>query len=313
MDWLWWTLGLAFVATLAVYLYMELQAYWTRTAVLKTTAGHRFEAHGWSVDMLRKSGKVRVKARHAHYSQQAHGGQPAMDKSGPLDVTFEALGLRIEANRMVRVLANPKPGQEAQVPIGTYSLTFNGTEEHAALRIDHVPGRVADAFATFSKQVQVWVERLEQQRTAKLEAEAAAKREAEEAAAKREAAKAKNKVATMTPEEQVALWRKNAGFTGSASEIGLDGKGGIEWFVDLDPGGRITLHSNRRTVHTSLRGATITSLGGELEVTVQDADSGGDPVAFQILKGMPPDVRRAWKERLELLRDSLRSVSLPAV
>lgn len=313
LDWLWWTLGLAFVATVAIYLYVELQAYWARTAVLKTPGGHRFQAHGWSVDMLRKTGKVRIKARHAHYSQQAHGDQPAMDKSGSLDVTFEALGLRIETNRMVRVLANPGPGQDAQVPTGSFSIAFNGTEEHAVLRLNHMSARVTDSFASFAKQLQVWVERLEQQRAAQLEAEAAAKREAEEAAAKREAAKAKNKVASMTPEEQVALWRKKAGFSGSSSEIGLDGKGGIEWFVDLDPGGRITLHSNRRTAHTSLRGATITSLGGELEVTVLDAESGGDPVSFQILKGMPPDVRRAWKERLEILRDSLRSVSLPAV
>ena len=297
-----------FVAAVAVYLYAELQAYWTRTAVLKTPSGHRFQAHGWSVDMMRKTGKVRVMARHAHYSQQAHGDQPAMDKSGSLDVTFDALGLRIEASRMVRVVANPKPGQEAQVPTGSYSIAFNGTEEHAALRLDHVPAKVAEPFATFAKQIQLWVERLELQRTAQQEAQAAAKAEAEEAAAKREAAKVKGKVAAMTPDEQVALWRKTAGFTGTSSEIGLDGKGGIDWFVDLDSTGRITLHSSRRTVHTTLRGATITPLGGELEVTVHDGVGGGDTMSFQILKGMPPDVRRAWKERLEILRESLKNL-----
>lgn len=312
MDWLWWSLGLLFVAAVAMYLYAELQAYWTRTAVLKIPSGHRFQAHGWSVDMLRKTGKVRIKARHAHYSQQAHGDQPALDKSGALDVTFDALGLRIEASRMVRAVTNPKPGQEAQVPTGAYSIAFNGTEEHAALRLDHVPAKVAEPFATFAKQIQVWVERLEQQRTAQQEAEAAAQREAEEAAAKREAAKAKGKVASMTPDEQVALWRKKAGFTGSSSEIGLDGKGGIEWFIDLDQAGRITLHSNRKTLHTTLRAATIGSLGGELEIVIPDPDD-GEMHSFKVLKGMPPDVRRAWKERLEILRDSLRSSTLPAV
>lgn len=306
MDWLWWSLGLLFVAAVAVYLYAELQAYWTRTAVLKIPSGHRFQAHGWSVDMLRKTGKVRIKARHAHYSQQAHGDQPAMDKSGSLDVTLDALGLRIEASRMMRAVANPKPGQEAQVPTGSYSIAFNGTEEQAALRLDHVPAKVAEPFATFAKQIQVWVERREQQRAAQQEAEAAAKREAEEAAAKREAVKEKGKAALLTPEEQVARWRKSAGFTGTSSEIGLDGKGGIEWFVDLDATGRITLHSNRRTAHTTLRGAVVTSLGGELEVTVHDVEGSGDTLSFQILKGMPPEVRRAWKERLEILRDSLK-------
>lgn len=303
---MWWGLGTIFVLAVSAYLYVELRAYRMRAAVLKTPGGQRFEAHGFSVDMLKSAGKVRIRARHAHYSQQANDKQPALEKSGALDVSFDALGLRIELLRMVRTIHNPKPGQDATLPTGWHSLALQATEEDAVLRLDHVPSPVADQFVGFAKQIQVWVERLEQQRTVRLEAEEAAKRDADELAAVRAAAKAKGKAVAMPPDEQIAQWRRVAGFTGSSSEVGLDGVGGIEWFIDLDAGGRITLHSGKQTTHTTLKGASITSLGGELEITVLDAEGQPDPHAFRVLKNMPPDVRRAWKERLEILRDSLQ-------
>lgn len=306
MDWMWWSLGAIFVLVVTAYLYAELQAFWMRTSVVKIPGGQRFEAHGFSVDMLRTAGKVRVKARNAHYQQEAHGDQPAMEKSGALDVTFDALGLRIELSRMVRTLTKPKPGQEATRPTGWHSMAFQATEEYAALRLDHVPTKVADQFIGFAKQIQVWIERLEHQRKAREEAEEAAQREAEEAAAAKAALKAKGKAVSMPPEEQIAQWRRVAGFTGNSSEVGLDGKGGIDWFIDLDAAGRITLHSGKQTAHTTLKGATITSLGGELEINVMDADGQPDPHSFKVLRNMPPDVRRAWKERMEILRDSLK-------
>jgi hypothetical protein len=114
---------------------------------------------------------------------------------------------------------------------------------------------------------------------------------------------------TLSPEQQVAQWRKAAGFAGTSSEIGLNEKGGILWYVDLCPTGRITLHSDKRTIHTNLLGASITSLGGELEVGVRDdywSEEEPELRRFRILKGLPPDERRAWKERMEILRDEMR-------
>jgi hypothetical protein len=308
MDWIWWVVGTVFVLLIAAYLFAELQAFRTRTAVTKIPGGQRFEAHDFSVDLLRRAGKVRVKARKAVYEQKEREGQKALEKSGALDVTFDALGLRVELARMVRTLANPKPGQDASQPVGLHSLAFQATEEAAELRLDPIPTKVADEFVTFAKQIQLWVERLEHQRRARLDAEEAARREAEEAAAAKAELKAKGKASAMTPDEQIAQWRRVAGFTGNSSEIGLDGKGGIEWFIDLDPTGRITLHSGKQTAHTTLRGATITSLGGELEINVLDAEGNPDPHSFRVLKNMPPDVRRAWKERLEILRDGFKKM-----
>lgn len=308
MDWILWSVGAIFVLSIAAYLYAELQAFWMRTAVTKIPGGQRFEAHEFSVDMLRRAGKIRVKARKATYHQKAREGQAEMEKQGALDVTFDALGLRIELSRMVRTLSNPKPGQEATEPSGWHSLAFLATEEDAELRLAPLPSKVADEFVTFAKQIQLWVERLEHQRQARLDAEEAAKREAEEAAAAKAALKAKGKANAMSPDEQIAQWRRVAGFTGTTSEVGLDGKGGIEWFIDLDATGRITLHSGKQTAHTTLQGATVTSLGGELEINVLDAEGHPDPHSFRVLKNTPPDVRRAWKERMEILRDSLKKM-----
>ncbi|MDH4451138.1 MAG: hypothetical protein QE265_11205 [Rhodoferax sp.] len=310
IDWLWWCVCAVFVLAVAVYLLAELQAYGLRTAVAKIPGGQRFTARAFSVDMLRSAGKLRVKTRQAHYSQPAQDEQAPIDKTGPLDVTFEAVGLRIDIAPLPRApapahtafWAHAAPWRAGQ----KHSVTFHAAPAQATLRLDNVPTHVAERFWAFAKQVEVWVERTEQQHEEQLRAQAAAQREAEELAASRAAAKAKGKAVSIPPEEQIAQWRRVAGFTGSSSEIGLDSNGQIDWFIDLDPTGRITLHSGKQTAHTTLRGATITSLGGELEINVLDADDHPDPHSFRVLKNMPPDVRRAWKERLEMLRDSLK-------
>ena len=109
MDWIWWSLGAMFVLSIGAYLFAELQAFWMRTSVTKIPGGQRFEAHSFSVDMLRRAGKVRVKARNARYSQQAREGQSAMEKSGALDVTFVQAGSPLAQMLALR-------GQELPIP-----------------------------------------------------------------------------------------------------------------------------------------------------------------------------------------------------
>jgi transposase-like protein len=183
------------------------------------------------------------------------------------------------------------------------------------LGIDNVPAPVAAQFGVFANQLRVWVDKLDQRMAAqqKEDAEAAdaarLKAEAEQAAAEGKPEVPKE---TLSAEAQVNLWRKTAGFTGTSSEIGLGEKGGVDWYVDLDPTGRITLHSDGRTAHTTLAGAEIVSLGGEIEVAVRADDWTEEiPVMnrFRILTARPPDERRAWKERLEILRDELRAAA----
>ena len=317
LSWILWSTGAALALGVPLYLYSEWKRYQLNTTVVRIPAGRRFKAHLFTVDMQRKAKKVRIRSREAHFSQQAreaqpaHDGQPAtreqaaQERSGALDVTFDAPGLRIEFNRMVRTLSNPQPGQEPTIPTGWHSISFIGTEEDATLRLDHVPSAVAEQFLLFAKQIQVWVERLEEDRRLQAEAAEAARIHAEEEEEKQAALKAIGKAVALAPNDQIAQWRRVAGFTGTTTEMGLDSKGAIEWFVDLDPTGRITLHSGKQTAHTTLKGATITSLVGELELNVMDAEGNPDPHTFRILKGHAADVRRAWKERLSILRDSL--------
>jgi hypothetical protein len=92
----------------------------------------------------------------------------------------------------------------------------------------------------------------------------------------------------------------------------LDENGKIAWFIDLDPTGRIILHSDQCTAFASLLGGEIVSLGGELKVTVRGASwTEGNPEtqSFRLFKGRSPDERRAWKERLEILRDEIQADS----
>lgn len=306
MDVFWWVLGATALMGLGVYLHAEWRVYHQRTRVSRNEGGKRFEAHHFLVDIRQAPKRVRVKARHAYYSQDAREGQSALEKTGALDVTFDVQGLRIESLPMPLALPPGRAGQEER-PSGLHSLVFHATQEAAVLRVDHVPEKVNQEFMAFAQQIQRWAERIEQQQQAKLEAQEAARRHAEEAEAARAAAKALAKSRALSPDEQIAQWRRVAGFTGTTSEIGLDTKGHIEWFIDIDPLGRITLHAGKQTAHTTLQGATIASLGGELEINVLDEDGHPDPHTFRILKGSPPDVRRAWKERLEQLRDKLRN------
>jgi hypothetical protein len=109
---------------------------------------------------------------------------------------------------------------------------------------------------------------------------------------------------------QIEKWRAAAGFKGTSTEVSFDARGRITWLIDLDPTGRVILHAGNRTFHGSLKGATVTGIGSEMEVAVRDDYwSEDDPrlVAFRVLGGTTPENRRAWKERLELLVQSLGS------
>ena len=178
-----------------------------------------------------------------------------------------------------------QPGEEPR-PTGLCRVEFRASDEtlfalqdtpggeRYLLRLDNVPGPVATDFQRFAGQIRLWVEKQEhnaaqqmQIRQQRAEAAAAAQARAEERARK---AAALPEVKNLDPESQIAYWRQLAGYSGT-SEVGLtqDGKG-IEWFIDLDPRGRLTLHADRRTVYTTLLGASVNSSGGELELHVRD-------------------------------------------
>jgi hypothetical protein len=321
-DHWWWIAGLltpVVVAILGFFAYVESQARLLKTRSGPIPGGLRFEAHGWSVEVLRAAQQVQVQTRQGLYTRVPLSGGAGQEQQGSLTATLAAPGLQIEVARAVQAESGQPPP-----PKGTCSVVFRASDEAAfaaaekaggerhVLRLEGIPEPVAANFHQFAGQIRVWVEKLDhnlalqmQLRQQRAEAEAAA--QARAAARAQKAAEPPPQ--DLEPQAQIAHWRKVAGFSGT-SEVGYADDGKIDWFIDLDPRGRITLHADRRTIHTTLLGATISTLAGELEVGVRDeywSDKEPELKSFRIFKGAHSDVRRAWKERLEILCDKLRS------
>jgi len=321
-PWL-WIAGLLTPVVLAVlgfYAYVEYQARVLKTRAGPIPGGLRFEAHGWSVEVQRAAQQLQVQTRQGHYTRESLAGGSPQEQQGPLSATLPAVGLQIEVTRNMHT----RPGLPPQ-PTGLCSVVFRASDESAfaaaekpggerhLLRLEQVPEPVAANFHQFAGQIRMWVDKLDRNlaqqvllRQQRLEAEAAAQARA---AARAKKAAEQPVVQDLEPAAQIAHWRQVAGFSGT-SEVGYAENGKIEWFIDLDPRGRITLHADRRTIHTTLLGATVASLAGELEVGVRDdywSEAEPELKSFRLFKGAHSDVRRAWKERLEILCDKLRS------
>jgi transposase-like protein len=307
-----WLLSFAVVVILAWFGWVEYHAHLLKTQVTQTGGVLRFDAHGWSISVNRAEQQLAVQARYGHLNQQPLAGGQAQVQQGAIAATLPAAGLRID------VLAGATSGTRVVALQASDAMAFAAQGKaggaQSVLRIDNVPAPVAAQFGAFANQLRVWVDKLEQRMAAQLQADASAA----EAQQKADAAEAGVEPVPEVPKEmlsaevQVALWTKAAGFTGTFSEIGLSDNGGVDWYVDLGPTGRITLHSNGRTAHTTLAGAEIASVGGEIEVAVRADDwTVEEPVMrrFRVLTGRPPDERRAWKERMEILRDELRNAA----
>lgn len=323
---LWWTLGGVMAVGACIYLVMEYQAYLLRTKVVNVPGGLRFVAQSFAVEVRHTAKEVMVVAKDARYMRQALPDGDEQVETGALTVTLAAAGLRIEVARI-----SVKDGEDGKaMATGLSRIVFAASDErlrqtqgkiasgHSELRLPKVPDTIASDFQQFANGVRVWIDKIE----AKLAAEVAAQRKREEEAAAAAAAAAKAAAQpvedTSVPlseeeraaraEAQLEKWRAEAGFKGTSTEKSVDARGRIAWLIDMDATGRVILHSGDRTFHGSLKGATITGLGGEVELSVRDDFwSEDDPhlVTFRILNGATPEIRRAWKERLDLLVQSL--------
>jgi hypothetical protein len=322
-DYSWWITVLLTPAALGIigfFAYVEYQARQIKTRVERISGGLRFVARGWSVEMQRGPQRVVVRAQHGQHRRAALDSGVERQYEGAIQQALPAPGLRIRLEPDMR----PGVGDAPAVPTGLLVPVFEasdatplgppkeGGEQHV-VRLAPVPAVVAASFNQFAGQVRIWVDKLD--RNVEMQVDQEAQRlEAEAAIAARAEAKAKKdaelaKAAPVDPETQIALWRKEAGFSGT-SETGLSEDGRLEWFIDLDPRGRVILHSDKRTLYTTLLGARIETLGAELEVGVRDqfwTEAEADLQVFRLFKGAHSDVRRAWKERLEILTDKLRS------
>ena len=315
-------LGLSFFATLVALglLFFELHLRAKRTRVLQLPGGLRFEAQKFSVLFQRGEKAVQVHCARGVLTPAGAAASQAPTKAGRVECKFAALGFRAEVRDSVRTVA----GQATPVRTGFSEISLRGADGQV-LCIQQVNPAVAADFVAFFRQVRNWIDKLEQrlerERVARLRSEAAA------AQAQQEAELLERLLGPQPPEQaleqepsaaaleavtaaQLALWRQSAGFQGQHCRWQADARGVVVWLVDLADDGRITLHADKHTIHSTLHGASISSTGGGLQIGVRDAwwtEQEPELRLFKVLQ-LGPDERRAWKERLERIRKDL---SLP--
>ena len=281
-----------------------------RSKVVQNASGLRFESHQFSVQVQRAKKQIHVETPRGFLDANGAGKPVLARQASGVQRTFEAIGFRTDVR--------------SSTPMETaiFDVEMTGGDG-TLLKVVKVPQPVAANFEIFARQIHNWIEKLE--RRAERERIERLRNEQEAAQAARHAemmaqllpngpskealsAETLNAVANA----QIANWRASAGFEGEHSQWLSDANGMVVWFVDLCADGRITLHAERRTIHSTLRGATVTSLGGELELGVRDAywsEDNPELRHFKILRGLSSDERRAWKERLELTRDNANGAS----
>ena len=319
-------LGALVVIGGCVFMLMELRSRTLRTRVIDVPGTLRFEAHTFSVDVKVSTKQVQLHVNKGRLTRHPLQGGADEVQEGPLDATLPATGL---TTVVAPAEKTPRNGQDKRPTAGLYSVTIRASDAmintmqkrpggfEYVVDIAPVPASVAKSFEAFSNRIQIWADKLErrlkadlaertqkEEDTARLEQEA--KRRAEDDA--EQAAQSALESSQELANEQVARWRKAAGFRGTHSEVSIDATGRVHWFVDLTDDGRITLHANKRTIHTTLLGASFLPEKLDLEILVRDDYwSAEDPTlkSFRVFDGLPPDGRRLWKDRLEAARNKL--------
>lgn len=302
---------------------MQQNAKLLATRTEEFAGGLRFEAHAFSVEMHQAAKCIKVSA------QPGTMKVTTLQEGGAEHHHADVADLRLPADGLgVAVVRTPVASNQrtAAQPKNTFDIVFNATgvfgagpeandpASTAVVRLQGLPEPVAKSFQAFASRLTIWADKVTkfaaQDKAQALQAAQDAAAAALEAQAKAEveaaqAASAEEVTGSLDLAGQIAKWRKTAGFSGQYSEVSTHNKGGINWFIDLDPDGRITLHSNKRTVFTTLHGATITALPKAIEIGVRDEFwSKEDPLlVFQVLQGSPPTERRQWEEWLEAARN----------
>ena len=302
------------------YLYAQYQASLMRTSIHSVPGGLCFTARDFSVEAQHGAKQLLITTQKGIYTSSPLAGGEEVTQLGPLTVTFAAVGLQIE----VRQILQEQEKSDVTLATGYSRIVFQASDklrqiagentpnERSSLVLNSVPDQIAVVFQQFSNGLAVWVAKIEKQ----LVADMLVQRQREEAAAQEEADAAAAAAALLVPpapddplatfsaevRAQITQWRSTAGFAGSLTDVGLDTQGKVAWFVDLDPTGQIILHGGKRSFHGSLKGAKVTLLKDDLEVSVRDdfwSVDNPQRAVFRVGKGLSMEKRIDWKAQLE--------------
>lgn len=314
--------GALLVIAVCVFMLVELRARTLRTRVIDVPGTLRFEAHTFSLEVKVTAKQIEVHVNEGILTRHPLAGGPDDVKHGLLNVTLPAPGLTISVKP-----SQPAPldGQDRPRATGLYSITLQATDalingakklpggHETALEITKIPEPVAKRFEVFSNRVQIWADKMERRLQADVDEltrkeEDAARKEQEATTIAQSAAEAGAQTGLELANDQVERWRQAAGFRGVYSEVSIAANGRVRWFIDLTDDGRITVHANNRTIHTSLLGASFLPDKLDLQILVRDdywTEEDRAMTSFRLFEGLPPDDRRVWKERLETARNKL--------
>ena len=312
-----------------LYAYMEYQVRMLRTEAIKLPGGLRFASRFFNVETRQGSQDIQVTAPRGRVLQGPVTTEFSAVAEGAVSVVLPAVGFMCKVTNTVNAAGSPtslcrvKLTSPDETQLKSLGLPVTPI---TTVVIDDVPVPVARNFQAIFRQVSLWIERVEQRvkveaaLTEKRRQHAAAAAAFAEATAKDEAERASQPQEDLNvplsederkarAEKQLEVWRAAAGFRGTSSELSIDPRGKVIWFVEVDNKGMVLLHSNKRTFHGSLLGAKITSMTGELEIGVRDAFwTEEDPrlSTFNLFSGSKAETRLAWKERLEILIRTMR-------
>ncbi len=307
------------VIAVCVFMLFELRARTLRTRVVDVQGTLRFEAHTFSIEVKQTAKQILVHVNAGHLTRRPLLGGSDEVQQGPLDVTLPAPGLTIAVKPPE---TTPREGQDRPRATGLYSITVRASDGlinaaqnlpggyETTLEISNIPEPVAKSLGNFSNRLQIWADKMEHRLKAEL-----AQKEEDSARIEKEATLLAQSAAAAGPQngqelanDQVARWRKVAGFRGAHSEVSIAANGKVHWFIDLAEDGRVTIHTNNRTIHTSLLGASFLPDKLDLQILVRDdywTEEDRVMTGFRLFDGLPPDDRRVWKDRLETARNKL--------
>ncbi|WP_210543444.1 hypothetical protein [Rhodoferax sp. PAMC 29310] len=311
--------GALVVIAVCVFMLFELRARTLRTRVVDVQGTLRFEAHTFSIEVKQTAKQILVHVNAGHLTRRPLLGGSDEVQQGPLDVTLPAPGLTIAVKPPE---TTPREGQDRPRATGLYSITVRASDGlinaaqnlpggyETTLEISNIPEPVAKSLGNFSNRLQIWADKMEHRLKAEL-----AQKEEDSARIEKEATLLAQSAAAAGPQngqelanDQVARWRKVAGFRGAHSEVSIAANGKVHWFIDLAEDGRVTIHTNNRTIHTSLLGASFLPDKLDLQILVRDdywTEEDRVMTGFRLFDGLPPDDRRVWKDRLETARNKL--------
>ena len=297
---------------------VEYQAYTLRSQVKSVPGGLQFVSHFFTVEISRPEKSVKVTCKNGqHKLFRLAGGEPHV-QTGALSLVMPAAGMQIDVSQIGHRKAPGEPllatglsfvviRESKKVAMATQGKDHG---QHSILELDRVPDTVAQALRHFAEGSEVWFSKLERELVADIAA-----REQQQAVAEL-AQQVANEVAqplqaTAVPlsvadqarkaQDQLEEWRLKAGFSGSQTDMRFDAFGNVEWLIDLNPDGRIILHSNNLHFHGTLKGSVVTMLADDLEVKVRDEfwqEGDRNLPTFRVLKGASREILLAWRDRL---------------